>query len=158
MVLIIIKLKKLILWMSLFRPRKPFMSTFRISYFPHFAAWKVAGFVSKSYGFRAQELWSSPARAMAFEAKSYGLRGEKLLLSTPRPISLTYSYLWADARKHFRSEKTQINLVFRSLIRTFELTLEGTSVRKNSNKFGFSLTYSYLWSSARRYFRSEKLK
>ena len=48
--------------MSLFRPRKPFMSTFRISYFPHFAAWKVAGFAPKSYALRPQDLCSWPAR------------------------------------------------------------------------------------------------
>ena len=39
---------------------------------------------------------------------------------------------------------TQINLVFLSLIRTFDLTVECTLVRKYSNKFGISLTYSYL--------------
>ena len=48
--------------MSLFRPRKPFMSTFRISYFPHFVAWKVAGFVSKTYVLRPQDHRFSPAR------------------------------------------------------------------------------------------------
>ena len=31
-----------------------------------------------------------------------------------------------------------------SLFRTSELSLEGTHVRKCSNKFGISLTYSYL--------------
>ena len=64
--------------MSLFRPRKPFMSTFRISYFPHFAAWKVAGFVSKTYALRPQELCSSPARAMVLEPKSAFRRGQNL--------------------------------------------------------------------------------
>jgi hypothetical protein len=39
--------------------------------------------------------------------------------------------------------KTQINLVFLSLIRIAG-SAEGTHVLKNSNKFGFSLTYSYL--------------
>ena len=34
---------------------------------------------------------------------------------------------------------------FYSFIRTFD-SVEGTSVQKNSNKFGFSLTYSYLCS------------
>ena len=69
--------------MSLFRPRKPFMSTFRISYFPHFAAWKVAVFVSKTYVLRPQELWSSSARAMLFARKSYGL-GDQQRLPTGR--------------------------------------------------------------------------
>ena len=39
-------------------------------------------------------------------------------------------------------ENSKINLAFRSLIRNFEINLEGTHVRKCSNKFGISLTYS----------------
>ena len=57
---------------------KPFMSTFRISYFPHFAAWKVAGFVSKSDALRPQELWFSSPRAMVLEPKSAFRRGQNL--------------------------------------------------------------------------------
>ena len=37
-----------------------------------------------------------------------------------------------------------IYFVLRSLIRTIDLSVEGTSVRIFSNKFGKSLTYSYL--------------
>ena len=40
--------------------------------------------------------------------------------------------------------KIQINLVFLSFFRTSGLSAEGTLARKNPNKFGFSLTYSYL--------------
>ena len=64
--------------MSLFRPRKPFMSTFRISYFPHFAAWKVAGFVSNTYALRPQELWFSSPRPMVLEPKSTFRAGKNL--------------------------------------------------------------------------------
>ena len=63
--------------MSLFRPRKPFMSTFRISYFPHFAAWKVAGFVSKSYGFGAQEHFPTGPKPMVLETNSAFRRGQE---------------------------------------------------------------------------------
>ena len=35
-------------------------------------------------------------------------------------------------------EKCQINLVFRSICTTFELTLEDTHARENSKKFWFS--------------------
>ena len=73
--------------MSLFRPRKPFMSTFRISYFPHFVAWKVAGFASKTYALRLQELWSWPARAMVLEPKSTFRAGQNLWSWRPKAPS-----------------------------------------------------------------------
>ena len=41
--------------------------------------------------------------------------------------------------------KNQINLVFHSLFRISGFA-EDTHARKNSNKFGFSLTFSYLCS------------
>ena len=59
--------------MSLFRPRKPFMSTFLLSYFPPFVARKVAVFVSKTYAFRPQDLWFWAPRALSDGGKSYGL-------------------------------------------------------------------------------------
>ena len=40
--------------------------------------------------------------------------------------------------------KIQINLVFRSVCTTFDLKVEGTLARKIANIFAFSLTYSYL--------------
>ena len=43
--------------------------------------------------------------------------------------------------RNFLLGNTQINLVFRSLIRNFDL-VEVTFARKYSNKFGFSLAYS----------------
>jgi hypothetical protein len=72
-----------------------------------------------------------------------------------------------------KKRKTSFFFVFRSFIRTFGLrprsasrrvtlategTQEGTSVRKNSNKSGFSLTYSYLWPSAEGTIIREKKK
>ena len=57
-------------------------------------------------------------------------------------MPLTWGLIWRSKVLSF--EKTQINLVFFSLIRTFDLAVEGTFVRENSNKFGFLLTYSYL--------------
>ncbi len=73
--------------MSLFRPSK----TIHV-HFPHFllsafAAWKVAGFVRKSYGFRPQDLCSSPARAMVLEPKSAFLRGQNLWSWRPKAPS-----------------------------------------------------------------------
>ena len=64
--------------MSLFRPRKPFMSTFLLSYFPPFVARKVAVFVSKTYAFRLQDLCFSPARPMVLGSKSAFRRGQEL--------------------------------------------------------------------------------
>ena len=58
--------------MSLFRPRKPFMSTFLLSYFPPFVARKVAVFVSKTYAFCPQDLCFSSPRPMLFARKTYG--------------------------------------------------------------------------------------
>ncbi len=49
--------------------------------------------------------------------------------------------------RYFRSKmkrKTCFPFAFCSLIRTFDLSVECTPARKNSNKFGFSLAYSYL--------------
>jgi len=40
--------------------------------------------------------------------------------------------------------KLSYSAVFQLLIRTFELSPEGTFARKNLNIFGFSLAYSYL--------------
>ena len=78
-------------------------------------------------------LLASSPRAMVFERKSYGLRPQEQWLSRRKAM------VFEAKSRCFRPQD-----LFRSLIRTFELTLEGTSVRKNSNKFGFSLTYSYL--------------
>ena len=41
---------------------------------------------------------------------------------------------------------------------TFDLSVIGTHIRKNTNLFGFSLAYSYRWPEGRRYFRSEVQK
>lgn len=73
--------------MSLFRPRKPFMSTFRISYFPHFAAWKVAVFAAKTYALRPQDHSFSSARAMVLEPKSAFRRGQDLWFWRPKAPS-----------------------------------------------------------------------
>ena len=59
--------------MSLFRPRKPFMSTFRISYFPH--------------SLHGRLLASSPS-PMFFAPKTYVLRPQDHSFSSPRPMVL----------------------------------------------------------------------
>ena len=80
--------------MSLFRPRKPFMSTFRISYFPHSLHGRLLAssarpmlFARKSYGFRPQDLWFSSPRPMVLEPKSAFRAGQNLWSWGPKAPS-----------------------------------------------------------------------
>ena len=62
-------------------------------HFPHFllsafVVWKVAGFVSKTYALRPQELWFSSARPMVFVPKTYGFGAQERLPSGPKPMVL----------------------------------------------------------------------
>ena len=70
--------------MSLFRPRKPFMSTFRISYFPHSLHGRLLAssprpmlFARKTYGFGLQERFPTGARAMVLGTESGFRRGQE---------------------------------------------------------------------------------
>ena len=59
----------------------------------------------------------------------------------------TEDTIWLYWREVLIRRRLKINLDLFCIVFTysyFELKLEGTPVRKNSNTFGFSLTYSYL--------------
>ena len=72
--------------MSLFRPRKPFMSTFRISYFPHSLHGRLLAssprpmfFARKTIAFRPQDLWFWSPRALSERAKTYAFGAQQRL-------------------------------------------------------------------------------
>jgi hypothetical protein len=47
-----------------------------------------------------------------------------------------------------KKKEYDFSFVLYSFIRTFDINIEGTSARKSSNIFGFSLVYSYLFGYA----------